>query len=190
MEDREIIELLFERSEEGLKELEKKYSKLYRCILRGILVDSGDAEECENDLLVAVWNSIPPNSPEYLSAYLCKIAKNIAINRYKKDKRKKRDGGLAVLLDELEECLPFVDGDGYECDDKYDSQIISRVIDDLIAGLDSETRILFVRRYMYAESVSSLAERFALSERYISVKLFRVRKKLKKALEREGIYGV
>ena len=190
MEDREIIGLLFERSEDGLKELERKYAKLYRSVLNGILADKGDAEECENDLLVAVWNSIPPNAPEYLSAYLCRIAKNIAINRYKRDSRIKRDGGLAVLLDELEDCLPQIDGGGYDNEAKYDSQIISEVIETLLGTLDTETRVLFVRRYMYGESVSSLAERFGIGERYISVKLFRVRKRLKKELEKEGIFDV
>lgn len=190
MEDREIVCLLFERSEDGLEELEKKYSKLYRGIFNGILADIGDAEECENDLLVALWNSIPPNRPEYLSAYVCRIARNIAINRCKKEKRQKRNGGIFVLIDELEECLPQINGDGYENEAKFDSQIISRVIDSLISNLDAETRVIFVRRYMYGESVASLAERFGYSERYVSVKLFRVRKKLRAALEREGIYDV
>ena len=190
MEDREIIELLFARSEEGLKELEKKYSKLYRGILRGVLEDIGDTEECENDLLVAVWNSIPPNYPEYLSAYLCRIARNIAINRYKMGRRQKRDGGINVLLDELEECLPQIDGDGYDNDAKYDAQIISDVLNLFLHELDAETRVLFIRRYIYAESVTSLAERFDMSERYIAVKMFRARKRLKKALEKEGIYDV
>ena len=190
MEDIEIIGLLFGRSEDGLRELSKKYSKLYRNVLKGILADVGDVEECENDLLVAVWNSIPPNSPEYLSAYVCRIARNIAINRYRSGSRQKRDGGVPVLIDELEECLPQTNGDGYDIESKFDSLIITKVIDSVLAELDVETRVLFVRRYMYAESVTSLAERYGLSERYISVKLFRVRKKLKKELEKEGIYDV
>ena len=190
MEDREIIGLLFQRSEDGLNELKRKYSKLYRSILNGVLANAEDSEECENDLLIAVWNSIPPNSPEYLSAYICKIARNVAINRYKKDKRKKRDGGELVLIDELEECIRLPYSDGYENDAMIDSQIISRVIDGFLEALDVETRVLFVRRYMYAEGVGMLAERFGLSERYVSVKLFRVRKRLKRALEKEGIYDV
>ena len=190
MEDKEIIGLLFGRSEEGLRALKIKYSKLYRSVLVGILGNDADSDECENDLLIAVWNSIPPNSPEYLSAYLCRIARNVAINRYKKENRKKRNAGETVIIDELEECIPNVDGGGYENDAVIDSQIISRVIDIFLEGLDSETRVLFVRRYMYAESVASLAERFRLGERYVSVKLFRARKRLKKALEKEGIYDV
>ena len=190
MEDKEIIGLLFGRSEEGLRALKTKYSKLYRGVLVGILGNNADSEECEDDLLIAVWNSIPPNSPEYLSAYVCRIARNIALNRYKRDNRKKRNAGENIVIDELEECIPNMDGDGYENDAAIDSQIISRVIDSFLEGLDAETRVLFVRRYMYAESVTSLAERFGLSERYISVRLFRARKGLKKALEKEGICDV
>ena len=188
MEDTKIIELLFERSEDGIIELKKKYSRLYRGVLGGILGDNGDVEECENDLLVAIWNSIPPNNPEHLSAYLCRIARNIGINRYKRESRQKRDGGIAVMLDELEECLPQIDGNGYDNESTYDSEIISQVIERTLSELDAEARVLFVRRYIYAESVKRLAERFGLSERYIAVKLFRVRKKLKKELEKEGVY--
>jgi len=188
MEDIKIIGLLFERSEEGLLELKKKYSGLYRSVLMGILGDDSDVEECESDLLFAVWNSIPPNSPESLSAYVCRIARNIGINRYKKEKRKKRDGGISVLLDELEDILPQLDGEGYENDSKYDSQIITRIIEEMLSEIDAEARVLFVRRYIYTESVKALSDRFGLSERYIAVKLFRVRKKLKKKLEKEGIY--
>ena len=188
MEDAEIITLLFERSEDGIAAVESKYSKLYRSILKGILGDSEDAEECANELLLAVWNAIPPDSPEYLPLYLCKIARNIALNRYKKNRRKKRDVGVTFLIDELEECTPqFIDTSD-ELERLADAEIIKRSIDKLMDVLDAESRVLFVRRYVLGETVKELSVRFKLRERYISVKMHRAKEKLRIILEEEGGY--
>lgn len=187
MEDRKIKKLLFERSEDALKLLSLKYSRLYRGILRETLSNESDIEECANDVLLAVWNSIPPNDPESLSAYVCKIARRVGINRYKYNTRDKRSTAYTVMLSELEDCIPDTTfGDEYESGERAEK--IRGVLSDFLKSLDAQTRVLFVRRYVYFESVSSLSERFGISENSISVKLFRTRKKLQKLLEKEGIY--
>lgn len=186
MNDQRIIELLNERAETALDEVSHKYSGLYKGIVREILGDESDIEECANDILLAVWNSIPPNSPNSLSAYVCKLAWRIGIDRLRYNTRQKRSAGCMVAFSEIEDCLPAEeltdDGEGGER-----SEIIRTVLSDFIRSLDPETEILFVRRYIYLESVTSLAERFELNENHISVKLYRARKKLKMALKKEGI---
>lgn len=184
MDDYRIIELLFERTETALDEVSHKYSRLYKGILREVLSDDSDIDECANDVLLAVWNTIPPNRPISLSAYVCKIARHIGIDRLRYNTRKKRNNGYIVTLDELDDCLPaeeLID------DTEERSELIRSILSDFIRSLDPETEILFVRRYVYLESVTCLAKRFELDENRISVKLYRARKKLKKELEKEGI---
>ena len=184
MDDNRIIELLFERAENALDEVSHKYSRLYKGIIREVLGDECDVEECGNDVLLAVWNTIPPNRPSSLISYICKIARRIGINRFKYNTRQKRNTGYVVMLSELDDCLPATtpidDGDER-------SELIRSVLSDFIRSLDPETEILFVHRYIYLETVADLAKRFELDENRVSVKLYRARKKLKKVLEKEGI---
>ena len=184
MDDRKIIELLFLRTESALDEISRKYSHLYMGIINALVNDGRDAEECANDVLLAVWNSIPPNEPDQLSAYICKLARRIGVDRFRYNTVGKRNGEYVLTLDELGECLPSENPFGAQAEQ---NEIIRSVLSDFIRGLDPETEILFVRRYIYLESVMSLAERFGLEENRVSVKLSRARKKLKKLLEKEGI---
>ena len=184
MDDYRIIELLFERAEHALDEVSRKYSRLYKGIIREVLGDECDVEECGNDVLLALWNTIPPNRPNSLPAYICTIARRIGINRFKFNTRQKRNTGYMVMLSELEDCLPA--NEPIADSDEQDARIHT-VLSDFIRSLDPESEILFVRRYLYLESVTDLAKRFELDENRISVKLYRARKKLKKVLEKEGI---
>ena len=184
MDDNEIIGLFFKRSEAALDEVSKKYSGLYKGLLTKILGDDFDADECANDVLLALWNTIPPNHPRSLSAYVCKIAKYLATDRVRYNTRQKRSTHYTVMLSELEGCLAHED----LSDDAADtSQIIRDTISKFLKDLDPVSEILFVRRYVYLESVAELSQRFEMDENLISVKLYRARKKLKKALEKEGI---
>lgn len=184
MNDTSIVEQLFARKESGLDELSQKYTRLYRGILGEMLADPCDIDECANDVLLAVWNSIPPNRPASLPAYICKIARRIGTDRLRYNTRQKRNTGYTVALSELEECLPaepeLTDGEG-------ENRQIRKILSDFIRGLEPETEVLFVRRYIYLETVADLAKRFDMNENLISVKLYRARKKLKKLLEKEGI---
>ncbi len=184
MDDNRIIGLLFERTETALDEMSYKYSRLYKGIIREILSDECDVDECGNDVLLAVWNSIPPNRPSSLPAYICKIARRVGVDKLRYNTRQKRNTGYTVMLSELNDCLPakeIVD------DTNENSEVIRSALSKFLRSLDPETEILFVRRYMYFESVTDLANRFELDENRISVKLYRARKKLKKTLEKEGI---
>lgn len=105
--DKRMTELIYARDEAGLRAAAERYGSLCRCIAAGILTSSEDAEECFNDALLAVWNSIPPNRPASLSAYICRITRNIALNRRRSATCRKRGGAEEPLpFAELEECLP------------------------------------------------------------------------------------
>ena len=183
MNDKEIIEMLFDRAESALDEISRKYSGLYRNIIGQALSDPADVEECSNDLLLAIWDTIPPNKPERLQLYICKLAKRISIDRFRYNTRQKRGEGYTVLLSELEDSIPDVSSMVSSNDGE-----LTRVITQFLKELDAETRMLFVRRYIYFESVASLAVRFEMSENHVAVQLHRARNKLKKLLEKEGIY--
>ncbi len=181
MNDEKIIELLFSRNEDALREIQAKYSSLIKGIARGILGDESDVCEIENDVLLSAWNSIPPTRPHHLPSFLCKIARSASIDRLRYYNRKKRGGEFLTITAELCEIAD-------DFDDSADrSERIGSVINDFVSSLDAETQVLFVRRYFYLESVSSLSLRFGMKENQISVKLYRARKKLKSALKKEGI---
>ena len=182
MDDNRIIDLLFERSENALEEIKKKYSRLYGYVIRNAVDNESDAEECENDLLLSVWNSIPPARPDNLSAYICRIARRIGIDRLRYNTRSKRNGDLTVMLSELEECLP----DRAMTSGERGSEI-GEILSEFVRELEPVTRILFIRRYVYLETVAGLSGRFEMSENNVAAKLYRARKKLKKKLNKEGI---
>lgn len=185
-EDIKIIELLFERDQEALAHVEAKYKNLYKSILTRILSDSEDISECENDVLLAVWDSIPPNRPNNLSAYISKIARNISINKFKYNNRSKRSDGYTAALDELYECIP--DKSPQNSIDVMEEQSrIKKILSEFFEKLDKESRVLFIRRYFYLETVTELSKRYNITENKISVKLFRARKKLHKILGKEDI---
>ena len=184
MNDTRIVDMLFERKEAALEEVSLKYARLYQRILREMLTDEQDVEECANDVLLAVWNSIPPNRPDSLSAYLCKLARRIGTDRLRYMTRQKRNTGYWISLSELEECLP---AETSSDENAMNSETIRAVLAEFLCDLDPETEVLFIRRYVYLESVAQLAKRFDMTENLVSVKLYRARKKLKKRLEKEEI---
>lgn len=182
MEDEKIIDLFFCRSEQAVSELSNKYGRLCSHIAIRILSNKEDAEECENDTWLRVWNSIPPTRPQILSAYVAKIVRNLALSRLQYNTRKKRHAPIELLFSELEECLPDSTNVEAAADDT-----VQQSINDFLNHLDDQTRILFIRRYFCAENVRELAQRFSLKESSVSTKLNRVRQQLKKHLEQEGI---
>ena len=184
MDDRQIVDMLFARSECALKEVSDKYGALCSSVMRRVLDNFSDIEECSNDVLLAVWNSIPPKRPENLGAYLCILSRNAAINRLKYNNREKRNEGLTLMLSELDESLESVDDD---MNAVFERERFRKIINDFLKSLDGQTRVLFIRRYIFFESSSELSQRFDVTENFINVKLHRARKKLKTILEKEDL---
>ena len=182
MEDSEIIHLFFERSEQAIDELNRKYGAVVKKTAAHILNDRLDMEECVNDTYLRVWNSIPPHAPNPLLGYVCKIARNLAVNRYHANRAEKRSGNYALILDEMEDCIPS----GVSVETEYDAKELSAAINRFLSTLNKEDRFLFVRRYWYADSVTELAVLTNGSANRISVRLFRLREKLRITLMKEG----
>jgi len=183
LEDSKIIGLFFERSEQALEELNRKYGPAVRKTAANILNDRLDVEECVNDTYLRVWNSIPPQNPNPLVSYVCKIARNLAVNRYHANRAEKRNGNFTLILDEMEECIPS----GVNVETEAEAKELAAAINRFLSTLSPEDRLLFVRRYWYADSVTDLAVLTNGSPNRISVRLFRIREKLRKTLVKEGL---
>ncbi len=182
LEDNKIIELLFARAEAAIQELSAKYGTSCKKIAHNILKNDRDAEECVNDTYLAVWNQIPPERPDPLKAYVFRITRNIAIAKYHANTAQKRNSFYDVALEELEAVLPAYS----TVEQELSSEELTLQIDKFLSGLDRESRIMFVRRYWYSDSISDIAKRFHISNNNASVRLLRLRDKLKNHLKKEG----
>ena len=184
MEDQEIIELFFARSEQAIAQLQNKYGK--RCLKAAgnILNNRLDAEECVNDSYLAVWNTIPPQSPDPLLTYVCHIVRNLSIKRYHANSARKRNSHYDIALDELEECIQT----GETVENEIAVKELAEAISQFLGTLSEENRMMFVRRYWFSDSVEDIARMFRISGRNVSLRLVRIRKGLKKYLEREGVW--
>ncbi len=184
LDDEKIIALFYERSEQAIAELSEKYSAALVSIARNIFKNEYDAQECVNDAFLAAWNTIPPQNPNPLSTYVCRIVRNISIAKYHSNTALKRNSFYDVALDELESCLPSVS----TAERQVTAHELSLLIDNFLNALDKESRIMFVRRYWYADSLSDISLMFKISANAAAVRLSRIRKKLKKILKKEGYW--
>ena len=181
MQDKEIIELFIKRDESALEKAAEKYKNYCVSIAERILLSSEDAEEIWNDVLSSAWNSIPPNEPEYLNLYLGKIARNAALKKLDSEKAKKRDCGIKIQLDELVETIPAP-----LFEQQADLIALRDFLNGFIRSLSEKQRKIFIKRYWLCEDVKDVAKDFGYSENKVSLILFRIRKRLKKELEKEG----
>ena len=178
-DDDYIVGLFFDRDERAITLAQDKYGGYCFKIAVNILGERSYAEEAVNDAMLGVWNSIPPNRPQSLCAYVGKIARNAAINSYNFNHAAKRLASeYAVSLDELENCLAA------EADGRGDVNALSKCINDFLAEQKKQNRIMFVRRYFYCDSVSGIASMLNVSEGKVRTALFRMRDRLKKYLEK------
>ena len=183
MTDERIIELFFARSERGIEELDTKYGATCHRIAQNILGNKEDAEECVNDAYLGVWNSIPPKKPSLLSAFLFKILRNLSITRYHANTAQKRNSFYDIALDELGETISSEESIEKECSQKE----LINAIEGFLDTLARENRVIFVRRYWFSESYTEIAKRTGLTEKNISVRLIRIREKMKEYLSERGI---
>jgi len=186
MEDREILDLFFQRSEQAIAQLQYKYGALMRKVAFGLLQDLEDAEECVNDACLGAWNAIPPERPDPLSAYVCRITKNLALNKLRWHRAKKRNHELTQSYQELEELegrLPAAKS----AEEVWSEEQVTKSIKRFLDGLDRKNRIMFVKRYWFGQSTQSIAKEFSMRENSVAVRLSRLREKLRDHLEKEGI---
>lgn len=175
MDDNEIVELYWNRTEKAIIEAQRKYDKYLKTIAYNILQDEEDAKECVNDTYLKTWSSIPPNKPDILKLYMAKITRNLAINKYNSNKAKKRGCTIEVVLGELEECSNI--------EQKISYDELTKNINAFLEGLEKEKRKIFLERYWYFESIKEIARKNGISENNVKVILLRTRNKLKDYLK-------
>ncbi len=184
MEDNQIMDLYWQRSESAIAETREKYGTYCTSIARNILHSREDAEEVVNDTCLKAWDSMPPERPSCLQAYLGRITRNLSLDLWRREHARKRGSGEPELvLSELEECLPARS----KAEQAVEEQLLTDCINRFLQELPRQKRNLFVGRYWYLFPVSELAERFGLRENNVNVSLSRMRKKLQQYLEKEGI---
>lgn len=184
MEDRQIVMLFHQRSETAIGELDKKYGKLCRTLAYGILGSREDAEECVNDAYLGAWNAIPPARPDPLRPYLCRIVRNLSLKARDRREAAKRSSPYDVALQELEECLPAAG----TVEGELAAKELTAMLRDFLDALKREDRILFLRRYWFSDSYAQIARRMGLTEKNVSVRLSRLRRKLKDYLTEREVF--
>lgn len=184
-EDKTIIEMFFSRDEKALRETEQKYGKNLSYLAYHILQNQEDAEEAVSDTYLNAWNSIPPQKPQYLFAYLAKLCRNSAFDKLNRKHAQKRNAEIVALSEEMKTCIP----------DKLNSienalseNEIADCINEFLKTLSKENRIIFMRRYWFSESIKEIAVNYNLSESKVKTSLHRTRKKLRDFLERKEFY--
>lgn len=185
MQDSDIIELYWQRSERAIAETANKYGTYAHSIAHAILQNDADAEECVNDAYLRLWNAIPPARPNGFRTFLGKIVRNLSLNRYQKQTANKRGAGqVALVLEELSECIPSPDRDGAALADDI---VIRQALNRFLGRLSRDARIVFLRRYFYMESVEKIADACGWTQSKVTVTLSRLRQRLRQELKKEGI---
>lgn len=185
MEDKQIIDLYWERSERAIEETASKYGKYCYSIAFNILYNNEDADESVNDTYLGAWKSMPPHKPELLSAFLGKITRHISLNKWRHKNAEKRGGGqVALALDELLECVPSQE----KVDEQIEAKELAKTIDTFLAALKEDERRVFVCRYWYLDPIADICKQFGYSESKVKSMLFRTRGKLLTYLEKEGVF--
>ena len=183
MTDTEIISLFFERSEQAITELDKKHGCAVARVARNILGNAQDTEECVNDTYLGTWNAIPPHRPSPLRTFVCRIARNLATKKYHSNTAEKRNSQYDLALDELEEVL----SDSHSVEEAVEAKELSTAINGFIATLNKSDRFIFMRRYWYSDPVQDIARMADSTTSSVTVRLFRIREKLRFYLEKEGL---
>ena len=182
MEDEKIIDLFFVRSEQAIRELDNKYGKICHNFSYNIVNSRQDAEECVNDAYLGAWNAIPPAKPNPLLTYVCKIVRNISLKIYWRKEAAKRSSHYTIALEEIEACI----ADQKNIEEEIEVRELACIIESFLDTLTIENRVIFMRRYWFSDSYKDIAEFVGLSEKNISVRLTRIREKMKQYLiERE-----
>ncbi len=171
-EDCAIVELYWNRDQTAILRSQEKYGPQCHTLAHNILHSQEDAEECVNDTWLKAWTTMPQNRPDHLGAYLGRIVRNLALDRWRRGRAQKRGAGLDAMLAELDECIPAKE----TTEEQVEARELTRLLERWLDSLPQEDRVLFVRRYWYGEPAGKHVKR-----------LWRLRQKLKVYLEQEGV---
>lgn len=181
LEDSQIIELFFQRSERAIDAAEEKYGALCRSVAWNLLGNEEDVQECVNDTWHSLWRVIPPQKPEKLASFIAKIVRNLAMKRLTYRNAEKR-AVMTVSFEELSQCIPSAN----TVEDLLEARELVGLLDRFLNTLDADSRDMFLRRYWFFDSVREIARGFGISETKVTTKLYRIRNRLKAYLAEEG----
>ena len=182
MTDSQLIALFWERNEDAIVETDRAYGRRLFAISDRILHSEQDAEESVSDTYMKTWETIPPQRPSHFFAYLAKLCRNCSLMRLEWNSAAKRTAQIVTLTKEMEECIP----DRRE-ELRLEREELERLLNAFLDSISRESRIIFLRRYWYMDSVAQIADRFRISQSKVKTQLHRTRRKLKQFLEKEGI---
>ena len=180
MDDGVIVELFWKRDESAIERITEKYGDACRAAAYGILHNDEDAEECVNDAYLRVWEAIPPEQPERLGAFVCRIVRNLAIDRLKSYSAAKR-AHKSEIYDEMEACIPTD-----MANEVVDRLTLTAAINRFLYTERPESRMVFMRRYFYMDSCAEIAKLMHMTEGHVRMITHRTRKRLRAFLEKEG----
>ena len=183
MTDSQIIALFWERNENAIRQTDAVYGRKLYAISHKILRSHQDAEESVSDTYMRAWETIPPQKPNYFFAYLAKICRNFSLSKLQWNTAAKRNAEVVSLSQEMEACIP-----DRSHDRKLEGEEIGRLLNRFLDGIGVESRLIFMRRYWYTDSVAEIAARYNISQSKVKTQLHRTRNKLQLFLEKEGIY--
>ena len=182
MEDTKIIELYFQRNEQAVKETDAAYGRKLFVLSHNILKNPEDAEESVSDTYMETWKAIPPKHPKYFYAFLASICRHLSFNKLDWNLAAKRNAEVVALTQEMELCIPDTRQEG-----EMDRRELRRVLESFLDSLTRENRLIFLRRYLYVDTVAEIAARYGISESKVKTQLHRTRNKLRAHLAKEGI---
>ena len=181
MTDNQIIDLFWNRNEDAIAATDAAYGRKLRGLSGRILQNPEDAEEIVSDTYMKTWDSIPKARPQYFYAYIAAICRHLSLNLLNWNQAAKRKAEIVSITEELEQCIP---DPGQER--SADSKEIIRALNGFLDTLPKDSRLIFIRRYWYADSVAEIAQRFRMGESKVKTRLFRTRNQLRVFLEKEG----
>ena len=183
MDDKNIVELYWQRSEQAIFETSRKYGKYCYSIAHSILRNNEDAEESVNDTYNESWNTIPPHRPPILSTFLGKITRRLSIDKFRQRNAEKRGGGeMPLVLDELQDCIASDE----IIEQEYEKKRLYEVVNAFVKSLPEMEQKIFLCRYWYMDSIETICKQFKFSESKVKSMLYRTREKLRNVLVKEG----
>lgn len=182
MEDDKIIELFWSRNEDAIRQTDAVYGKKLLTLAKKILLNREDAEESVNDTYMNTWKTIPPHRPRYFFAFLASICRHLSLNRLDWNTAAKRKAEVVSLTQEMELCIPDPSHDRM-----VESRELGRILDAFLESLPKDSRLIFLRRYWYVDTIAEIAQRYGMTESKVKMQLSRTKEKLRIFLEKEGI---
>lgn len=182
MKDEAILDLYFSRDESAIAETDAAYGRSLLALSSRILNNLQDAEESVNDTYLKTWERIPPQRPNHFFGFLAKICRFYSMNRLDWNTAAKRSAQVVSLTQEMELCIP-----DQKREQEWEARELGRTLNRFLETLPQESRVLFLRRYWYADSIGEIAARYSLTESKVKTTLHRTRQKLSEYLAQEGI---